>query len=307
MVRRRPNVKHRCKSKRGFGGVPILTALALAALAGLSVVDRAGGAQIRGLAKQAAGTAQPSFEVVSIKLCKSRSPLPGIHLFNDRFNATSSALGLILSAYGEEGHRLSLDQVSGAEGWVRSDLYDVEGKVDDSLVDGAWKNLSFDQKWDQVSLMVRSLLADRFLLEVSHVTRERPVYELVLAKDGPKFKEDSTHLDVDALVAHGRGEFELISGDFKLFASMLSFQPELGGRVVLNRTGLTSHYSFTFRWTPETLSAAGGIEGDNGSSGEPAGPSLFTALQEQLGLKLVPAKGPVDVIVIDHIQRPSEN
>lgn len=283
-----------------------MAALAIAALASPWALGVMGAPQIRGLAMNARGT-PPSFEVASIKLTRAKMPLPGIHLFNDRFNATSPALELITWAYSPPGRTLSRDQLSGGPGWIKSDLYDIDAKVDDSLVEGEWKKLSFDQKWDQAMLMLQTLLAQRFKLKISHGTKVLPVYELVLAKNGPKFAEDNSHPEIGAIVARGRGRFELISGEFNLFAGLLGHLPELGGRVVLDKTGLTSHYSFTFQWTPETLGAMGGRAEDDGGAVEAAGPSLFTALQEQLGLKLVPTKAPVDVIVIDHIERPSEN
>ncbi|MGA3328908.1 MAG: TIGR03435 family protein [Terriglobia bacterium] len=245
--------------------------------------------------------------MASVKLNKSRTPFPGVHLFNDRFNATSPALGLIIWAYGRSGRPLSRDQVSEGPDWIKSDLYEIDAKVDDSLVEGEWKKLSFDQRHDQVMLMLQTLLADRFKLKVRHETKDLPVYALVVAKNGPKFKEDNSHPEIDAISGRGRGKFELVSGELSLLASILSFQPELGGRAVLDKTGLQGHYSFTIQWTPESLAASGGPSGDSASSSEPSGPSLFTSLQEQLGLKLVLTKAPMDVIVIDHVERPSEN
>ena len=83
---------------------------------------------------------------------------------------------------------------------------------------------------------------------------------------------------------------------------------ELGGRAVADRTALTSRYDFTLKWTPEAAAPmAAGAAGGNQEPARESGPSLFTALQEQLGLKLESTRGPVDVLVIDHIERPSEN
>ena len=81
-----------------------------------------------------------------------------------------------------------------------------------------------------------------------------------------------------------------------MLLNFLSIQPEIGGRTVVDETGLTDKYSFTLKWTP-----------DDTPQSEASGPSLFTAIQEQLGLKLEPQKGPVDAIVIDHIEMPSPN
>ncbi len=276
--------------------------------------------QIRGLATQAAGTPRPSFEVVSIKLCKSPTLLdpsidgraalgiahvPGIHLFNGRFNATSSALGLILWAYGTDMRPLSGGQVTGAEGWIHSDLYDIEAKVDDSLIEGEWKDLPFEQKKARAMQMVQTMLAERFRLQISHVMQERPVYDLVVARNGPKFKEDDAHIDMNLMTGHG-AVLEATSIKISSLAGLLGTWPELRDRVVLDKTGLTGHYSFTFEWKRQPPPNIAGPSADSPPP-ESSGPSLFTALQEQLGLKLVPAKAPVDILVIDHIERPTEN
>jgi uncharacterized protein (TIGR03435 family) len=156
-------------------------------------------------------------------------------------------------------------------------------------------------------LMLQSLLADRFKLRVRYETKELPVYVLVLAKNGPKFNEDNTHPEIGAVSARGPGKLDATSSDFSTFADVLSIQPELGGRTVLDKTGLQGHYSFTFQWTPEKSVAGGGQSGHTASTSEPSGSSLFTALQEQLGLKMELQKAPVDVLVIDSIEMPSEN
>jgi uncharacterized protein (TIGR03435 family) len=186
-------------------------------------------------------------------------------------------------------------------------VFDIDAKVEDSLVEGEWKKLSFDEQVNQVMLMLRSLLADRFKLRVRHETKELPVYALVLAKNGPKFAEDNTHPEIGAISAHGRGKLEATSSDFSSFVFILSRQPELGGRIILDKTGLPGHYSFTFQWMPENLPATGGQSAASASSSESSGPSLFTALREQLGLRLESTKAPVDTIVIEHIERPTEN
>jgi uncharacterized protein (TIGR03435 family) len=249
----------------------------------------------------------PSFEVASVKLNKSRTPLPGIHFFDDRFNATMSARGLIARAYGLKGNPLTSDQLSGGPDWINVELYEINAKIEDSLIVGEWKKLSWDLQRNQVMLMLRSLLADRFKLRVKHETKELAVYALVLDKKGPKFAEDNAHPEIGGISARGRGKFEATSSDFTTFVSILSMQPELGGRIVLDKSGLQGHYSFTFQWTPENLTASGSQSAASASSSESSGPSLFTALREQLGLRLESIKSPVDTIVIEHIERPAEN
>jgi uncharacterized protein (TIGR03435 family) len=288
-------------------GKLLWTAIRISVLSGLLLLGLIDAPQFSAQKTRAADVPLPSFEVASVKLNKSRTPLPGIHFFEDRFNATMSARGLIAWAYGLKGNPLTSDQLSGGPDWINVELYEVNGKIEDSLIGGEWKKLSWDQQRNQVMLMLRSLLADRFKLRVRHETRELPVYALVLDKKGPKFAEDNAHPEIGGISARGRGKFEATSSDFATFVSILSMQPELGGRTVLDKTGLQGHYSFTFQWTPENLTASGGQSAASASSSETSGPSLFTALREQLGLRLESIKAPVDTIVVEHIERPTEN
>lgn len=253
----------------------------------------------------------PSFEVASIKLNKSSSPLWGLHLYGDRFEATDSAIGLISWAYGQGSTPRNFAQISGGPDWIKKEVFDIGAKVDVSLLDSllgrGWEKLSFDEQQNQARLMVRSLLADRFKLKISRETKDLPVYALVLAKNGPKFTEDNTHPEINAMTALGLGKLQLTSCDLGPLVSALSAQPELQGRVLLDKTGLTGHYSFTFQWTPEVARPNGGPSADYTSSSESSAPSLFTALREQLGLRIESTHAPVDVLVIESIDKPSEN
>jgi len=280
----------------------------LAVISGLLFLSLLDAPQVCAQKTQADDAPLPFFEVASIKLNKSRSPLPGYHVFGDRFNATARTILLIEAAYGHN-NPLNPDQISGGPDWIKSDLFDIDAKIEKSLVNGKWKktNLSVDEQRDQVMLMLQSLLADRFKLRIRHEMKELPVYALVFAKNGPKFAEDNTHLEIGGITARGRGKFEVTSATLSRLVFVLSMQPELGGRAVLDKTGLQGHYSFTFQWTPENLSARAGQSADSAPSSESSGPSLFTALREQLGLRLESTKAPVDTIVIEHIERPTEN
>jgi uncharacterized protein (TIGR03435 family) len=249
----------------------------------------------------------PSFEVASIKLNKSSTPMTGGHLFEGRWSSTGSIFSAIQLAYGENGISLSANEISGGPDWIKSEVYDFEAKVDDSVVQGEWKKLTFDQKYDQLRLMMRSLLADRFKLKVRRETKELPVYALVVDKNGPKLTVDNSHLDLAGFQMSGRGRLGASSSQLKMFAFILSRQPELGGRRVLDRTGLKANYSFKFQWTPESLSTAASQSGETAPPPDLSGTSLFSALREQLGLKLESTKAPVDTFVIEHIERPSGN
>jgi len=246
----------------------------------------------------------PSFEVASIKLDKSPMPPSGAHLSGDYFSTTTKVMPMIMAAYGQYPRTLSFSQVLGGPAWIRTDFYDIDAKVSESIVNGEWKKLSPGQRWNEVWLMERSLLMNRFKLQVTHETKELPVFELVLAKNGPKIAEDNTR-DQSCLINHhipGKGlelELDVKSCEVQKFIGDLN-SPELMGRELVDKTGLHGRYSFKLGWTPE---APPGMPTPSDSSG----PSLFTALREQLGLRLVSGKAPVDVIVIEHIERPTPN
>jgi uncharacterized protein (TIGR03435 family) len=150
--------------------------------------------------------------------------------------------------------------------------------------------------------MVQRLLEDRFKLKVHHEMRDLPVYELVAAKGGPKLKPSAdtavklSELGITATAGHIEGR----KAKVVMLTDVLGFQRETGSRKVLDKTGLVGEYDFTLRWTQET-------EPGVPAPADAPWPSLFTALQEQLGLKLELTKGPMDTIVIDYADMPSEN
>jgi uncharacterized protein (TIGR03435 family) len=144
--------------------------------------------------------------------------------------------------------------------------------------------------------MTRTLLTERFKLTMHRETREVPVYALVIAKNGPKLKKAATDGD-DGLSVNAHG-YVAKQTSVELLARQLQAQV---GRIVLDRTGLAGAYDFKLEFTPQRAL------GNAGDGSEPAGPTIFTALQEQLGLKLESSKAPVEIVVIDHVEKPSEN
>jgi bla regulator protein BlaR1 len=122
-----------------------------------------------------------------------------------------------------------------------------------------------------------------------------PVYQLIVAKGGPKLKESSDLSQVQ--IAVGASAIRGKSARMSMFVGALESVPDVGRRVVIDKTGLSGAYDFSLKWTPL----------ESASSTDTEGASLFTAIEEQLGLKLVPVKGPGQVLVIDHIEQPSEN
>jgi uncharacterized protein (TIGR03435 family) len=252
-----------------------------------------------------------AFDVVSVKRHQPgdregrMQTLPdGIRLVN------VPLLDVIREAYG-----LTFNgQVEGAPEWMKSERFDIEEKVAPGDVE-AFKKLTLDQ----VRPMARPMLASRFKLAVHEDTRTLPVYALVVASGRPKMKE-ATPGDTypngmkgaDGGVGRpgvmGMHRETLPSGariseltgqgvTMDRLAKTLS-QPEVG-RMIVDKTGLTGKYDLKLAWTPETLSTD--------APSDSANPTLFTAVQEQLGLKLQPEKDPVPVIVIEHVEMPSEN
>jgi uncharacterized protein (TIGR03435 family) len=321
-------------SKANFIRKLLLTTIGIAAIGGFLLFGLPNIPQARAQSPQAAGaqagetasaqstrttgTPSPSFEVASIKPNRSGDMFIRIMFQPGRFTANGvTTKHLITMAYNVKDF-----QVSGGPGWINSERYDIEAKEPDSIAEELPK-LPPDQREEQSRLMIQALLADRFKLKLSHTTKELPVYALVIAKTGPKLQEakPDDNYPTGMKGPDGRahpGMMRMSPGELtgqgigvKFLVRLLSQQV---GRDVLDQTGLKGNYDFTLKWTPEPGEGMmlGGAEGGNpppesAPPPESSGPSIFTAIQEQLGLKLEPAKGPVEVLVIDHVEKPSEN
>lgn len=246
--------------------------------------------------------AVPSLDVISVKPNKSGSR--GMSM--GPMSATNVPVHLLLT----QAYHLYDDQLIGEPAWAKTDRFDVTGKVaasDEATV----AKLTQDQK----RVFFQQMLKERFGLVVHHETRELPEYALVIAKGGAKIEEGKpdTSAPPDSRIRggsrmsmdRGRMKFEDGGDGLDFLLQILSSQT---GRAVVNKTGLTGKYSFTLTWSPQ-MSAGGPRGGAESDASTPldAAPDLFTAIQEQLGLKLEPMKGPVDVVVIDHLERPGEN
>jgi uncharacterized protein (TIGR03435 family) len=235
-----------------------------------------------------------------------------------------SIKGIPMQMILREAFRTEDDHVLNAPPWVKSTRYDIEAKVS---ADDAPKLK--DLKMEERQQMLLPLLVDRFNLKYHHETRELTAYSLVVAKGGVKMKEHppdpqvakATPKDGDAdsprgpprgsrMRMMGPGQVESENTPVKFLAHILSQQL---GKSVVDRTGLTGSYDYTLQWTPDDASMpmkggeGGGPPAHDESAPPSGGPSLFTAVEEQLGLKIESTKGPVDVIVIDHLDLPSAN
>ena len=172
----------------------------------------------------------------------------------------------------------------------------------ESAVADRLQGLSREQARAELQAMFQQLLADRFKLAVHWETRELPVYDLVPAKKGPTIQKTK---ETDGRSGTSSGDGRFSAGGLTLTEIAEALTQELGrelGRVVIDKTGMEGRYDMALKWTPET-----GAEGGGAGAGPDAGPSIFTAIQEQAGLKLESAKGPVKVLVIDHVEMPTEN
>jgi uncharacterized protein (TIGR03435 family) len=289
----------------------VLAGVGTATVAASIVSGLVNARQTRAQSTQRTVASLPSFEVASVKPDRSGGTGAHIGLPPGRFIATNVTVKVLIGfAYEGKQARLWLgdNQVSGGPSWLSSERYDVEAKVEDSLVEKGAETLPFRQRAAPIRLMVQSLLSDRFKLKVSHTTKELPVFALVIAKNGSKLTE-STHQE--PMMTGGRGEIAGVKQSVEFLANILSWLPELEGREVIDETGLKGTYDFTLHWTPDqsqTAAFKGPLPAtESAPLPESSGPSLFTAIQEQLGLKLEPTKGPVDIFIIDHVERPTGN
>jgi uncharacterized protein (TIGR03435 family) len=233
-----------------------------------------------------------------------------------------SVVGMPLSELIRFAYDLKSDaQLTGGPAWINSDRFDIEAKEDEAHAQASNK-LPPPEMGKQMRQMLQSLLADRFGLKVSHATKEMPVYALVIAKGGPKLTPTTTPPMVPpadqppgddnakksfnrGIRMQGNGDLTGMAATIAFLADVLSRQPELGNRLVEDKTGLTGEYDWTLKWTPTAMDSSSSADG--AAAADSSTPSLFTAVQEQLGLKLEPQKGTVDILVIDHVEQPSAN
>ena len=270
---------------------------------------------------------RPSFEVATIKPSKPdelQNAMMGTR--DGYYNAHHmSARQLVKSAY----QVTSDDQLIGATGWMDKEYFDIEAKAAEPEIQ-LMRRVGVAGSVEQFQLMLQSLLEDRFQLKVANAKQELSVYALVVAKGGPKLKQVAVSPELASAVhppppppppppggaspppqlpprpaagveTTGRNQITATAWRMSWLASWLQHQGEIGNRVVVDETGLRGNYDFVL----------------NGVQSEPSGPtagapddstvSVFTALQEQLGLKLIPAKVPVEVLVVVHAERPSAN
>ncbi len=276
------------------------------------------------LAGLADTTPAPTFEVASIKPSKPGPSKPGPFLvgFQIARGAHFTVHGITPKMLVEEAYSVKDAQISQAPPWFNTDRYDIDAKPEEP-VGAAIDKLRPDDQKDKLMQMVQALLADRFKLAISHESKEMPIYAMVVAKGGPKMKvsdfkppehpealppmpSKSGDRAMRGRIMMRPGNLTSTGIEMRMLADALS---SFTGRPVIDKTNLSRRYEFTLQWTPDTPVAGMGAPGGPEATPAPEsnGPSLFTAIREQLGLRLESQKGPMDVLVITHAEKPSEN
>jgi len=229
------------------------------------------------IAVLAAAQTGPAFEAVSIKPDLSRSTNTQIQISGGRLTITNGSVKtLIRNAYG-----ILPFQLAGEPRWLDNEMYDIAattgegGKISD----------------EQFQPLLRNLLAEYFQLKVHWETREGSVYALIPDKGGARLQEGDAKQKPGINTRKGPGAARMV-GTAEPIAILASNLGNQLGRFVLDKTGLKGVYNWTLEWDPD-------------STAESTHPSLFTAVQEQLGLRLEAQKGPMEVLVIDRVEKPS--
>ena len=253
---------------------------------------------------------EPKFEVASIKSCKEDAAFGGrigsIKTTPGRLIVTCTPLRMLIQqaylVYASGRYRdfnFYDTPIEGAPGWTQTERYSIEATVASPQSEGMLKGP-----------MLQALLEDRFHLKLHRETREVPDYELVVAKGGPKLKPfdgsckpiewtkvvlepGDCHNEAGASGPNATRFWHAITIDDFMMAIL---DKQFVGRPVVNKTGIPGIFDIHLTFAPQQSSTA-----------PDAGPSIFTAIQEQLGLRLVPARGSEEVLVVDHIEKPSEN
>jgi bla regulator protein BlaR1 len=233
------------------------------------------------------------YDVVSIKLHNPATDLPNEESFNmsihdDIYTATNVPLEMIL----EFAYDIKTDQISGLSGPVSAAHFDIEAKV---IVPGGGTPPKLTDS--QLEAMIIPLLAERFHLKAHLQPKTLPVYNLVVQRGGPKIKLSQEERKDVSWNLNGKDNDKILTAKSASMADLSAALADEVHREVIDKTALTGSADITLKWSDEI-----GME-----QGGPNAISIFTAIEEQLGLKLQPSKGPVQTLVIDHAEMPSAN
>jgi uncharacterized protein (TIGR03435 family) len=244
--------------------------------------------------KMMSADANPVFEVATIK--PSDPNRPG-RLFSIRggevITVNTTVNDLMVFAYGVHAR-----QILSAPSWAESEKFDITGKPEG----GALPNLN------QFKTMIQKLLAERFQLAFHHEKKELTVYAITIGNNGPKLTKSESAGSIPALLFRGPGNLPARNATMEEFAAVM--QSAVLDRPVVDQTGLKGRFDFQLQWTPDETQFAS-LRGPGPLPSPPEGaetqPDLFTAIQQQLGLRLESTKAQTEVLVIDKVERPSEN
>ena len=259
-----------------------------------------------------------SFEVVSVKPSAAANDSTSVHTTPYRIQCENVLVRQLLMM----GFAIrSESQIESLPDWAKSERFNIDATVDEETA-AATKGRSREerQKWQQE--MMQSLLEDRFHMKFHWAKKELPVYSLTVAKSGSKLKAtvlpppppgtdpNAKSRDPGTSFSTSNGHMVVTNGSMETFANQLSHMMEMDGRVVLDRTNLPGRFDWTLDWSPERQQNS--FRGADGNptpapTADTSKPNLLTALQEQLGLKVEQDKAPVDLLVIDDLERPTEN
>jgi uncharacterized protein (TIGR03435 family) len=320
-------VRVRSKVKPYFREVLRLATAATLLYAGVTGMAQAGMAQVSAAPASAGGAGaiekHPRFEVISIRRHTAKSgPVQAGPTLDGFLSIGLPMFGIFQWAYAlpNQPGLLRGDQIEGHPGWLTGELYDVVAKVDLADLAG-WRKPAMRQT--MLRAMLQDMLAERCRVVAHYGSKQAPVYDLVIAKGGPKFKQAETVDTAElrrkhpeggmmrgsgTLAMQGQNRTEFYAISMAILANTIL--PSVADRPVVDKTGLTGYYdlalpSSALHRPPPPPPAAS--QSPDAPSPLLEDESIFTVLPEALGLRLEPAKGQVETLVIDHVERPSEN
>lgn len=240
--------------------------------------------------------AKPELVVSTIKPARPGAPRGGYGFRGQDVTATNETVNWMIKL----AYNVHANQISGGPSWLDSERYDVEGKPD----------TPGQPSRDQMKLLFQQLLVERFQLRFHIEKRELAVYALEVLKTGPKITVSNGDPNDFPGIGFGRepGVISLVGRNTGLNGVANGLQSNILDRPLVDRTGLTGRYDFTLRWTPDPTQWANfGVPATANPGDLDPPPDIFTAFQQQLGLKLQPTRALVDVMVIDRVEKPSPN
>jgi uncharacterized protein (TIGR03435 family) len=241
-------------------------------------------------------SAKPEFSVATIKPSSPDAPRGGYGFRGQDVTTTNVTVNWMIKL----AYNVHARQIEGGPAWLDSAKYDSVGRPD----------TPGQPSRDQMKLMIQKLLADRFQLKFHTEKRELPVYAMAVLKTGAKITVSSEDPNAFPGIGFGQGPgvLSLFGRNTTLDGVANALQSNVLDKPVVNQTGLTGRYDFTLKFTPDPTQIANFGAGTPGNPGDlDAPPDIFAAFQQQLGLKLESTKTAVDVMVIEKIEKPSEN